>query len=46
LSLDIYLLTYNLLENKERKTRRATIWQKASSGWKIVYHQGTIVSSD
>ncbi len=46
LSSDTYLLTYNLLEDKERKTRRTTIWQKTNSDWKIVYHQGTIVSSD
>jgi len=25
-----------------RLTRRATIWQKTSDGWKILYHQGTI----
>lgn len=37
----IYLLTYTLLQG-ERKTRRATIWQRAGSGWKIVFHQGTI----
>jgi hypothetical protein len=39
----IYLLTYTLLQNKERLTRRATIWQRTPGGWKIVYHQGTIV---
>jgi hypothetical protein len=43
LSEDVYLLTYTLLQNKQRKTRRATIWQKAPTGWKIVFHQGTIV---
>jgi hypothetical protein len=26
-----------------RLTRRATIWQNTSEGWKILYHQGTIV---
>ncbi len=40
----IYLLTYTLLQNHTRRTRRATIWQKTAEGWKIVYHQGTIVS--
>src|SRR5271166_5915091 len=39
---DAYLLTYTLFQS-ERKTRRATIWQRAVSGWKIVFHQGTIV---
>lgn len=40
---DIYLLTYTLLQDGERKTRRATIWQHTETGWKIVFHQGTIV---
>jgi hypothetical protein len=40
---DTYLLTYTLLQDKARLTRRATIWLKTSDGWKIVYHQGTIV---
>ncbi len=42
LAEDVYLLTYTLLQG-ERKTRRATIWQNTLSGWKIVFHQGTIV---
>ena len=40
---DVYLLTYTLLQDKQRLTRRATIWQKTADGWKIVYHQGTVV---
>lgn len=40
---DVYLLTYTLLQNRERKTRRSTIWQHTETGWKIVFHQGTIV---
>jgi hypothetical protein len=40
---DVYLLTYTLLQNKERRSRRATIWQRSVRGWKIIYHQGTIV---
>lgn len=40
---DIYLLTYTLLQDRKRKTRRSTIWQHTPNGWKIVYHQGTIV---
>lgn len=39
---DVYLLTYTLLHGP-RKTRRATIWQHTPSGWKIVFHQGTVV---
>jgi hypothetical protein len=44
LSEDAYLLTYTLLQDKVRLTRRATIWQRTPEGWKIVYHQGTIVA--
>jgi hypothetical protein len=40
---DVYLLTYTLLQGRTRLTRRATIWQRATDGWKIVYHQGTVV---
>ena len=43
LSEDTYLLKYTLLQDKQRLTRRATIWRNTSDGWKIVYHQGTIV---
>lgn len=40
---DTYLLTYTLLQG-ERLTRRSTIWQKADEGWRILYHQGTVLS--
>ena len=43
LAENIYLLTYTLLQDKQRLTRRATIWKKTPDSWKIVYHQGTIV---
>ena len=43
LSQDVYLLTYTLLQNNARLTRRSTIWQRTDEGWKIVYHQGTVV---
>ena len=42
LARDLYLLTYTLLQG-ERCTRRATIWQRGSSGWRVLFHQGTIV---
>jgi hypothetical protein len=42
LAEEVYLLTYTLLQG-ERKTRRATIWQRTPTGWKIVFHQGTLV---
>lgn len=38
-----YLLTYVLIQNQIRITRRSTIWRKTSNGWQIVYHQGTVV---
>jgi predicted RNase H-like HicB family nuclease len=43
LSENTYLLTYTLLQDHQRLTRRATIWRSTADGWKIVYHQGTIV---
>jgi hypothetical protein len=43
---DTWLLTYTLLQDHVRLTRRATIWRKTTDGWKIVYHQGTIVQED
>jgi hypothetical protein len=43
LAPNIYLLTYTLIQNRIRKTRRVTIWQKTEVGWKIMFHQGTIV---
>jgi hypothetical protein len=43
LGQDVYLLTYTLLQDHQRRTRRSTIWQRTADGWKIVFHQGTIV---
>jgi hypothetical protein len=40
---DVYLLTYTLLQDGVRLTRRSTIWKRTGTGWKIVFHQGTIV---
>lgn len=40
---DTYLLTYTLVQDGERRTRRSTIWQRTTEGWNIVYHQGTII---
>ena len=45
LGQDVYLLTYTLTEDKIRVTRRSTIWERTNTGWKIVYHQGTIVEA-
>jgi hypothetical protein len=45
LSKNVYLLTYTLLQHGTRKTRRSTIWQQTAEGWKIAFHQGTIVEN-
>jgi hypothetical protein len=34
---------HTLLQDRERRTRRAPLWQRIAEGWKIIYHQGTIV---
>ena len=41
---DNYLITYTLLQGS-RVTRRATLWRRTKAGWKILYHQGTMVES-
>lgn len=41
-----YLLTYVLIQNKTRVTKRSTIWRKVRGCWKILYHQGTISDGD
>jgi hypothetical protein len=43
LSESVYLLTYMLLQDGKRRTRRSTIWTRTVDGWKIVFHQGTLV---
>jgi hypothetical protein len=43
LAEDLYLLTYTLVQDRVRLTRRSTIWRRTAEGWKIVFHQGTLV---
>lgn len=38
-----YLLTYTLKQG-QRVSRRTTLWRHTAQGWKIVYHQGTLVA--
>lgn len=38
-----YLLTYILVQ-EERVTSRATLWKHTPTGWKILFHQGTVVA--
>jgi hypothetical protein len=39
---DTYALTYRLNE-AGRLTRRLTLWRRDPDGWKILYHQGTVI---
>jgi hypothetical protein len=43
LAEELYLVTYTLLQDGVRLTRRSTIWRRSAEGWQIVFHQGTIV---
>ena len=40
---DNYLITYHLIQNRTRHTRRATLWRRVGGVWKILYHQGTVM---
>lgn len=42
---DTFLLTYTLEQGK-RVTRRATVWKKKAEEWRILYHQGTVVTGE
>ena len=42
---DTYLLTYTL-DQAGRRTQRSTIWQHSEAGWRILYHQGTIIAAE
>lgn len=45
LAIDCYLLTYTLLQGKEKRlTKRSTVWVYVDGQWKIVYHQGTVIN--
>jgi aminoglycoside 6'-N-acetyltransferase len=43
ISSDNYLLTYILIQDKTRITRRSTLWRHIHGAWKILYHQGTVI---
>jgi hypothetical protein len=42
IAADNYLITYTLIQGP-RVTRRATLWRRSAAGWKVLYHQGTLV---
>ncbi len=46
IATDNYLLTYILIQDKTRVTRRSTLWCRVNSDWKILYHQGTVIHGD
>lgn len=43
IATDNYLLTYILIQDKTRVSRRSTIWRRVNNDWKILYHQGTLL---
>jgi hypothetical protein len=43
LSADTFLVNYRLQQGR-RITQRSTIWRLEASGWKIVFHQGTLAA--
>ena len=42
LASEVYLLTYTLRQ-VERVTRRVSVWRRTGQGWKVLFHQGTVV---
>jgi hypothetical protein len=46
ISRDVYLVTYQLEQAHNRLSRRSTLWQRLPGGWKILYHQGTLISAE
>lgn len=42
LASDTYALTYRL-DQAGRISRRLTLWRRDRDGWRILYHQGTLV---
>lgn len=43
---DNYLLTYILIQDTTRVTRRSTLWRRVNGNWKVLYHQGTVVQKE
>jgi hypothetical protein len=42
---DLVAVTY-LLRQRQRITRRLTIWSQRDGHWRVAYHQGTIVQAE
>lgn len=45
IAADSFLLTYTL-DQGARLTQRSSIWRKYEAGFKLVYHQGTVVENN
>ena len=45
LAADTFALTYRL-DQAGRLSRRLTLWRRDPDGWKILYHQGTLIRDD
>ncbi|MDQ8045007.1 MAG: DUF4440 domain-containing protein [Solirubrobacteraceae bacterium] len=43
LAQDLYLLTYEL-DQAGRRTRRTTLWAREADTWRVVFHQGTLLT--
>ena len=41
-----FLVTYQLEQAHGRLSRRSTLWRHSAQGWKVLYHQGTLISGD
>ena len=46
IATDNYFLTYFLIQDKTRVTRRSTLWRRVNCDWKILYHQGTLSEAE
>jgi hypothetical protein len=40
---DVFLATYQLEQDGGRLSRRSTLWRLTPTGWKALYHQGTLI---
>ena len=43
LGAGLFQLNY-VLEEPDRLTRRTTLWRRHPEGWRIVFHQGTVMA--
>ncbi len=43
-SADTWLVTYLLEQAQARMSWRSTLWRRTAQGWKILYHQGTLIA--